>query len=101
MLLYRILIHDATLLWALVWLLILILQAQITSLHKLHKQTNSRLRDLINLLYEYMREERNLCQDRLNQLNGTHACTSERMRKARKIEKIDEIIDKIKEYGKV
>ena len=101
MLLYKILIHDGVLLWVLTWFVILILHAQITCLEKMHKQTNSCLRDLINLLYEYMREERNLCQDRLNQLNGTHACTSERMREARKIEKVDEIIDKIKKYGKL
>jgi predicted nuclease with TOPRIM domain len=54
----------------------------------------------MTLFINYLEEERNECQDRLNQLNGTHACTSERMRKARKAEKVYILSDKVRELLK-
>lgn len=88
-------------LFAAAFIFIIILQLQIINLRAQQARTKTGLCEFMTLFTNYLEEERNECQDRLNQLNGTHTCTSERVRKARKIEKVDEIIDKTKKYGKV
>ena len=83
-------------LFAAAFIFIIILQLQIIHLRAQQARTKTGL----NLFINYLEEERNECQDRLNQLNGTHACTSERMRKARKAEKVYILSDKVRELLK-
>jgi hypothetical protein len=82
-------------LFAAAFIFIIILQLQIIHLRAQQACTKECLCDLIDTLYDYLQEERNAAQDRLNEITGAYAHTSERFRKSHKIEKIDEITDKI------
>lgn len=88
-------------LFAAAFIFIIILQLQIIHLRAQQACIRECLCELIDTLCDYLQEERNEAQDRLNEITGTHACTTERFRKSHKIGKIDEITDKIKVYGKV
>ncbi len=88
-------------LFAAAFMFIIILQLQIIHLRAQQACIKECLRDLIDILCDYLQEERSACQDRLNEITGTYAHTTERFRKFHKIGKIDEITDKIKVYGKV
>lgn len=87
-------------LFAAAFIFIIILQLQIIHLRAQQARTKTGLCELMNLFINYLEEERNECQDRLNQLSGTHACTSERMRKARKAKKVYILSDKVRELLK-
>lgn len=87
-------------LFAAAFIFIIILQLQIIHLRAQQARTKAGLCEFMTLFINYLEEERNECQDRLNQLSGTHACTSERMRKARKAEKVYILSDKVRELLK-
>lgn len=95
MILDSIYLCAAIIMFAVAFILIIMFQLQIIHLRNQQAHTKECLGSLINLLCGYLAEERNFCQDRLNEITGGMACTSERFRNSRKIEKLDIANNKI------
>ena len=87
-------------LFAAAFIFIIILQLQIIHLRAQQARIKTGLCEFMTLFINYLEEERNECQDRINEITNGFSWENVRIRKSRKSEKVYILSDKVRELLK-